>query len=73
MRPMASQLSDKDSDLIGEYAQFKGWRFGLVDTFLRTAWFYDKNEKCIRKSFSEMQKELSDRGDAKDGQHTGRR
>ncbi|WP_307609842.1 hypothetical protein [Pseudarthrobacter sp. W1I19] len=70
---MVSHFSKKDFDLIGDYAKLKGWRFGLADSVMRIAYFYDKNEKCIRKTFSEMEAELNHGGDAKDGQHSRRR
>lgn len=70
MTPIVSHLSKKDYERIGEYAKLKGWRFGLADSVMRIATFYDKNEKCIRKTFSEMETELNHGGNAKDGQHS---
>ncbi|SDP33772.1 hypothetical protein SAMN04487914_108118 [Arthrobacter sp. ok909] len=73
MAPIVSRFSKKDYELIGDYAKLKGWRYGLADSAMRIAYFYDKNEKRISKPLSEIEAELNPKGNPKDGKHTRRR
>jgi hypothetical protein len=71
--PIVSHFTKADYELIGDYAKLKGWRYGLADSVQRIAYFYDENQKRITKRLSEIDLELNPGGNAKDGQHKGRR
>jgi hypothetical protein len=57
-RSFSPTLSKRDSQLITDYAHYKGWRYGLVNAYQRLAIFYDENEKQVRKTFAELASEL---------------
>ena len=74
MRRFASGVKKADLNLIGEYAELKGYRIGLMDAPNRTAYFVDKDGKSVEVSIGSLEEELNRaEGGPSNGKHTRRR